>query len=291
LTVGVELFTALVGELPTIIEQILAVLPTIIDEVINTLITLIPLIIDAGIRVFVALVEALPQIIQAIVAAVPKIIESIVGKTAELIPVIIDAGVKLFIALIQNLPTIIKEIVKAVPQIIKGLVTAFTNAIPQIVEVGKNLIMGIWEGIKSMAGWLGDKISGFIGDIKDWFTGGDGFDTHSPSKWAKNVIGRQIPAGVGVGITDNAKAVTDSVSSLMDKAYAAADANQAVFSQRYVPGSSTTTTNNNNTEGDVNIYMENKAPINSEVDMRRLGRAMGTAFAKSRRLKGGLAPA
>jgi phage-related protein len=298
LEIGVQLLTAIVGDLPEIISQIVAVLPQIIDQVISTLITLIPLIVDAGIQVFVALVGALPEIIQAIVAAVPLIVESIVGKTAELIPVIIDAGVKLFIALIQNLPAIIVEIIKAVPQIIDGIVNAFRDAMPDIVEVGKNLIMGIWDGIKSMAGWLGDKISGFICDIKDWFTDEDGFDTHSPSKWARDVIGKQIPPGITEGFNDGISDMGNSIrravknldaSVMMQPLYAAASERQAAMARAY------STNYYNSSSSSVVAPVTNNITINAEVASnidvemltRKIARAIGADTNGQIRLRGG----
>ena len=34
-----------------------------------------------------------------------------------------------------------------------------------MVDIGKNIITGIWDGIKSMISWIGDKIADFAGGI------------------------------------------------------------------------------------------------------------------------------
>ena len=68
-----------------------------------------------------------------------------------------------------------------------------------IVEVGENIVSGLWEGIKAKITWLKDKVSGVVGTIKGWFTGKDGFDEHSPSKWANQVF-RYVMEGCGEGL-------------------------------------------------------------------------------------------
>ena len=51
---------------------------------------------------------------------------------------------------------------KAVPQIITGIVSALGQGVSQIAEVGANLVRGLWQGIQSLAGWIWDKVSGWI---------------------------------------------------------------------------------------------------------------------------------
>lgn len=64
-----------------------------------------------------------------------------------------------------------------------------------IRDAGAYLLEGLWEGILSKLGWLKDKITGVIDSIKEWFTGEDGFDEHSPSKWAEKVFRRVLEGG------------------------------------------------------------------------------------------------
>ena len=208
---GIQLFTALVQALPQIIETIVAVIPTIIDSIINTIITLLPVIIDAGVQLFLALIENLPTIIDTIVSALPQIIFAIVNGLIGNIDKIIMAGVQLFVALIKNLPRIIKEIVKAVPKIIVALVSAFGEGIVALADVGIELVKGLWKGIKSAAGWLWDKVSGWLGDLWDGIK--SFFGIASPSKemaW----IGKMIDRGLAVGILSAQGEVEDAADSL-----------------------------------------------------------------------------
>ena len=56
----------------------------------------------------------------------------------------------------------------------------WAEALDYMINVGKNLVESLWNGISSMAGWIGDKISGFVSGIVDSFN--KGFEIGSPSK-------------------------------------------------------------------------------------------------------------
>jgi len=216
---GIQLLTSLVAALPEIITAIVEAIPLIIDGIITAVLDAIPLIIQAGIDLLIALVRALPQIITTIVKAIPQIISGIVDALIGNIDKIIMAGVELFIALIENLPTIIVEIVKAVPQIIKGIVEAFGSLMYKIVEIGGNIVKGLWEGIKSLATWLWNKVSGWISSIWDGIC--DFFGIHSPSK-EMGWVGEMLVKGLAGSIEDNgdeavkaAEAMSDDINGVM----------------------------------------------------------------------------
>lgn len=69
------------------------------------------------------------------------------------------------------------------------LVSWFSGKVSDFVSIGKNVLMGLWNGINDKVGWLKSKVKGVVDKIKSWFTGKDGFDTHSPSKWSEKICG------------------------------------------------------------------------------------------------------
>lgn len=197
---GIQLLTSLVAALPEIITAIVEAIPQIISGIIEAVLSAIPQIIQAGIDLLISLIKALPQIITTIVSAIPDIISGIVNAVISNIPLIVQAGIDLLTSLIKNLPTIIVEIVKAVPQIISGLVSALGKGVSQLAEVGGNLVKGLWQGIQQLAGWLWDKVSGWISSIWDGIC--DFFGIHSPSDemaW----IGEMLVKGLSGSIDAN----------------------------------------------------------------------------------------
>lgn len=106
-----------------------------------------------------------------------------------------------------------------------GSVTSFFSSIWEkikavfkpsaFVEIGKNLLMGLWNGINDKVQWLKNKVAGVVNKIKSWFTGKDGFDTHSPSKWSKQVFSYVID-GAAEGIEENKGRLFSAVKSLVE---------------------------------------------------------------------------
>lgn len=215
---GVTLLTALVTNLPDIIATICEVLPQIIQSTIDTLLSHLPEIVEAGVELLTALITNLPQIISTIVQALPQIITSIVSTLVNNIPKIVETGVKLLTSLITNLPQIISRLVAAMPQIISSMVSALGQGVSAFAQVGANLVQGLWSGIQSLAGWLWDKVSGWISSIWDGITGF--FGISSPSKKMEWVSEMNIE-GAARGIEQNkgraVKAYGDMTAEMLDE--------------------------------------------------------------------------
>lgn len=185
----------------------------IILSLVNGLVENQPMLLDAALQIMTSLAHGLIESLPTLIAALPDIIVGLVSGLLEFRVELMSAGVQLFVALIENLPTIIEEIVKAVPKIVTGIVKAFDGLMGQIVEVGSNLLKGIWHGISNTVGWLKDKVSGVVDKIKSWFTGKDGFDEHSPSKWSNNVF-RRVMEGAANGLDSGLPALMRKVDGV-----------------------------------------------------------------------------
>lgn len=228
---GIQLLTALVTALPQIIAAIVAVLPQIINGIITALIAALPQLINAGIQLFLALITALPQIISAIAGAMPQIINGITSALIGNIDQIINAGVTLLVALVQNLPQIMTSIGAAIPQIISSIVTALGNGVGEMARaglkliagvkdsftnidwasVGSNIISGVAGGITGAARELLDAAGNAAGNALDWMKKKLGI--HSPSRVFRDEVGKFIPAGIAVGIEQEAYTMQDALDT------------------------------------------------------------------------------
>ena len=226
---GVTLLTALVENLPDIITTICEVLPQIIESTIATLLEHLPEIVEAGVQLLTALITNLPQIILTIVQALPQIITAVINALISNIPQIILTGVQLLTSLITNLPQVIAEIVRAMPQIITGMVSALGQGVSQMAEVGANLVRGLWQGIQSLAGWLWDKVSGWISSIWDGIT--DFFGIASPSKKMAWVSEMNVEGAV-VGIEKNKDKAVKAYGAMGEEMLAEVDSGLAAVNDR-----------------------------------------------------------
>lgn len=106
--------------------------------------------------------------------------------------------------------------------VINGMIDAgedfvgWVTKIPeQMRNVGRNLITGIYNGINDKVAWLKRQVSGVVDKIKSWFTGSDGFDTHSPSRWSEQVF-ENVMKGGAVGISGGTGTLTRSVHKAVE---------------------------------------------------------------------------
>lgn len=220
----------------TLVQGIAEALPTLIPAavetvttIVSTLIENIPLLIDAALQLIQGLAEGVLEAIPVLLEALPELIESLVTTLLDAIPKIIETGVKLLTALITNLPQIIAEIVRAMPQIITGIVSALGEGVSQVAEVGKNLVRGLWQGIQSLAGWLWDKVSGWISSIWDGIT--DFFGIHSPSTKMAWVSEMNVEGAV-VGIEKNKSKAVKAYGAMGEEMLAEVDSGLAAVNDK-----------------------------------------------------------
>lgn len=220
----------------TLVQGIAEALPTLIPAavetvttIVSTLIENIPLLIDAALQLMQGLAEGVLEAIPVLLEALPELIESLVTTLLDAIPQIIETGVKLLTALITNLPQIIAEIVRAMPQIITGIVSALGEGVSQVAEVGANLVRGLWQGIQSLAGWLWDKVSGWISSIWDGIT--DFFGIHSPSTKMAWVSEMNVEGAV-VGIEKNKSKAVKAYGAMGEEMLAEVDSGLAAVNDK-----------------------------------------------------------
>ena len=186
------LVTGILNALPKLIENI----PKIIETIVTTLTSKLPDIIEKGGDILLKLIDGIVNNIPRLVEAIPKIITGFINGISTHLPKIIETGIliigKLAVGLIKAIP----QLVGALPQIINAIFQGFAQV--DWAQIGVNIVKGIWNGIKSLAGWLWNKVSGFAGDIVDSFKSKLGI--HSPSRVMRDMVGKFIPQGISVGI-------------------------------------------------------------------------------------------
>jgi hypothetical protein len=79
------------------------------------------------------------------------------------------------------------------------------------------MIEGLWDGIKSMTGWLGDRCKDFG---NTWMSGFKSiFGIHSPSRLFRDEIGKNLALGIGIGFTDNMEKVTKDMQKALPTSF------------------------------------------------------------------------
>ena len=138
----------------------------------------------------------------------PAMIEKFVSYAIEKLPEVISLGLQMVVSLVKGIAQNIPQIVTSVLNMMAIIVQTIWDALPDIIEVGKNIVRGLWEGIKAMASWIGEKVSGFVGGLVDGVKGVLGI--HSPSRVFAG-IGQNMALGLGQGFEKQMQRVSSGI--------------------------------------------------------------------------------
>lgn len=218
LTIQEAVQTAIVDNLPKLVDAIVEALPDLVDFLVKSVVSAtkaLTKIIKPLIKLILALVEAIidfltsQEVLDAGLEAGFTIMEAIftdlIPKVVELLPKLI---VKIIAFIIGNIPTIVVAMVDGIIksftevnwwQVICDIFTGFIDAIKELfgihspstlfAEFGDYMIQGLWEGMSNLGSWLWDNVSGFfnnlIDGIKEVFSGiGDWFSNLFSNAWS-----------------------------------------------------------------------------------------------------------
>ena len=151
---------------------------------------------------------ALKNIAEAVQRDGPEMIEKFVSYAIEKLPEVISLGLKMVISLVKGIAQNIPQLVTSVLNMMATIVKTIWESLPDIIEVGKNIVLGLWEGIKAMASWIGEKVSGFVGGLVDGVKGVLGI--HSPSRVFAG-IGQNMALGLGQGFERQMQRVSSGI--------------------------------------------------------------------------------
>lgn len=150
----------------------------------------------------------LKNIAEAVQRDGPEMIEKFVSYAIEKLPEVISLGLKMVISLVKGIAQNIPQLVTSVLNMMATIVKTIWESLPDIIEVGKNIVRGLWEGIKAMASWIGEKVSGFVGGLVDGVKGVLGI--HSPSRVFAG-IGQNMALGLEQGFEKQMQSVTAGI--------------------------------------------------------------------------------
>lgn len=213
---GMALLSMFTSGVSSAVPDFIENLPQIVDGFLGFITEKLPDILDKGVELLDRFAFGIIEYIPDLVAQLPAIITSITEFFVKNFPKIVKKGGELLGKLLVGIIGAIPEIAVQLPAIITAIVDALEEGWEQIKDAGKYLLEGLWEGISDKVEWLKGKVSGVVDTIKGWFTGKDGFDENSPSKWSKQVF-RYVMDGGGEGLDAGLPGLMQSVGSVTDR--------------------------------------------------------------------------
>jgi tape measure domain-containing protein len=108
----------------------------------------------------------------------------------------------------ENLKKGVRETVDKVINTFKDLKNV------DLFEVGKNIVQGLINGVTGMIGEVGKAIKGVAGTIKNTIK--KSLNINSPSRWMRDMIGKNITLGVVRGIEQEQSTLDNAVKKMTD---------------------------------------------------------------------------
>lgn len=253
---GFEMLNKLADGVVSALPVMIAKIPTIISTFANIINDNGPTVLMCGLKLIAKLALGIIQAIPTLIVNIPKIITAIVdvwsafnwinlGKMAitglgngikalfgflkgtgkeALDTVLINIlmlperlralGGKGISGLISGIKSLFGALGGAAKKIFEIIVKALASLPSKMLSIGKNIVEGIWKGIWSMGAWITKKIGDFAGGIVKSFKGFLGI--HSPSRIMRDMVGRFIGEGIGVGILGSFDTVRKDIAAFND---------------------------------------------------------------------------
>lgn len=172
----------------------------------------LPQIITSGGQMLLSLVQGLLAMLPSIIRSAATVIATLLQAIVTHLPEIIAAGFNLVINLVQGIGNASPDIIRAAGDACRTLWDAVKNV--DWVQLGKDIINGLINGIGAMGSALKGAARSIASSALDTIK--DFFGIASPSRVMRDEVGRYIPAGLALGIRQNAGDVAQAMDELSD---------------------------------------------------------------------------
>lgn len=200
---------------------ILSNLPEVISNLGEIVVSAVSFLLDNMPEFLQKGVELLQNVGAGILQNGPEILVTIAGVLGDIIaeivthlPDFLAKGVELLGQVGAGLIQAIPELLAQLPQIFNDVLTELTGY--DWASIGRDLILGIVDGV---TGFAGDLASAAVNAVSDAWNGMVSWlEIGSPSKKAKNFLGKNWALGVGIGFDENmpVKDMINTVSGAMN---------------------------------------------------------------------------
>lgn len=185
---GIDLYTWATTKIPEFVNSVVTFMQQLPEKIWNAIISAVQKVTTWGeqmrSRAVTAATNLLNQTITTLSQLPGKVWNAIVGAVQQ----VVNWGTQL---------------AAKGTEAAKGLYNAVVNGVSSLpskmAEIGSNIVSGIWNGISSGWDWLTGEVKSLAKSLLDGAK--DALGIHSPSRLFRDLVGKMIPQGIGVGIT------------------------------------------------------------------------------------------
>lgn len=185
---GIDLYTWATTKIPEFVNSVITFMQQLPGEIWNAIVNAISQVATWG-----------EQMRSKAVAAATSLLNQVFSTLSQMPGKVWNAIVNA----ISQVATWGSNLIAKGREAASGLASAVVNGVSSLpgkmAEIGSNIVSGIWNGISSGWDWLKDKVSSVAGSLLQGAK--DALGIKSPSRLFRDLVGKMIPQGIGVGIT------------------------------------------------------------------------------------------
>lgn len=185
---GIDLYTWATTKIPEFVNSIITFMQQLPGKIWNAIVSAVQKVATWGEQMRSRAVSAATSLISQTISTLSQMPSKVWGAISGAIQQVVSWGTQLAA----------KGAAAA-----KGLFNAVVNGVSSLpskmAEIGSNIVSGIWNGISSGWDWLKNKVSSLASSLLQGAK--DALGIKSPSRLFRDLVGKMIPQGIGVGIT------------------------------------------------------------------------------------------
>ena len=204
-----EAVSALLNSAPMLVETATSLVSSFLGAVKESS----PEITDGAIEVVMTMVNGFVSMVPDLISAAGELILGLLTGLTDHAPEIVETAGTLITHLASGLIEYLPKIVSAAGELISAIIDALADV--DWPKVGMDIIRGIIDGIGAMAGALWDAATNIARSALDAIK--SFFGISSPSKVTRDKVGKQIDAGIIVGMEEDSGEVENHAKSVSQK--------------------------------------------------------------------------
>ena len=201
---GSNIYNVMSDAVSTAIDAVISFFANLPTTIWNLLVSVVNYLVQWGINTYNTMSSWISNAVSAVISILSSLPSTIWDILVSAITSVVNWG--------SNLA---KSGYDAAKQLFDKVIDTLRSLPDSVVGIGEDIAKGIWNGITSMADWLGNKVKSFTKGIVDGAKSALGI--HSPSKVMADYVGKYIPMGVGVGIDKYSNVPVKSMSDMSAK--------------------------------------------------------------------------
>lgn len=167
-----------------------------------------------------AYIQMVMAYIQAVWTVAWNVIKSVAQAVWSMIKGVISGAIDVILGIVKTFSSILtgdwKGAWEGVKNIMSGALNVLKSMASGMFSIGKNIITGLIDGVASAAKTLYNKVAEIASNVTKKFK--NIFDIHSPSRVMRDEVGKQLGAGIVVGMGASLKGISTMANEMVSAA-------------------------------------------------------------------------